>query len=469
MIDTLYPVSRLLIRASLALFTCVVLVLIQSAFWSARVSAWMQAIIFAIALLSYFRPHYGSIRARGAGPAGASRQPHSRLPNARRRSARPGVSRRRACTRMDPPRVSHVPLNSPPRRRADFRIRRSGFLYGADLAQRRSRCDFAWPFLQEVLTYASRNYLTSFRGFGSLFRAMLLLEGLALLIYVARYTRERPEFGQRLAVMIVAGAVGTAMLTVWHVSAELIGTGVRQARHWSIFFARSAMERLISAMSMPPDHFSRWECSSRVGNGTSEESTSVRVDCGGVSPCGDNVDDAFPNGNRRGAARCLLCLAAAACFGGPARRAESRSHRGGRVNRLGWSRRGTISAPSISDAEPPVAVRIRWLFLGTTWRMLVAEPLFGLGIGQYLLVVRHISRRPRCSCITERENAHNNFAQIAGELGIVGFISFVAVLVAALMAPRAEERRDPDVAMPVLLGACGVHPHMAGRTPAARR
>ena len=59
MIDTLYPVSRLVIRASLALFTCVVLVLIQSAFWSARVSASMQAIIFAIALLSYFRPHYG--------------------------------------------------------------------------------------------------------------------------------------------------------------------------------------------------------------------------------------------------------------------------------------------------------------------------------------------------------------------------------------------------------------------------
>ena len=59
MIDTLYPVSRLLIRASLALFTCVVLVLIQSAFWSTGVSAWIQVILFAIALLSYFRPHYG--------------------------------------------------------------------------------------------------------------------------------------------------------------------------------------------------------------------------------------------------------------------------------------------------------------------------------------------------------------------------------------------------------------------------
>ena len=70
MIDTLYSVSRLLIRASLALFTCVVLVLIQSAFWSARVSAWMQAIIFAIALLSYFRPHYGLFALAALAPLG---------------------------------------------------------------------------------------------------------------------------------------------------------------------------------------------------------------------------------------------------------------------------------------------------------------------------------------------------------------------------------------------------------------
>ena len=69
-IDTLYSVSRLLIRASLALFTGVVLLLIQSAFWSNRVSAWMQAIIFATALLSYFRPHYGLLALAALAPLG---------------------------------------------------------------------------------------------------------------------------------------------------------------------------------------------------------------------------------------------------------------------------------------------------------------------------------------------------------------------------------------------------------------
>ena len=61
------------------------------------------------------------------------------------------------------------------------------------------------------------------------------------------------------------------------------------------------------------------------------------------------------------------------------------------------------------------------------------------------------SRRPRCFNYYQRENAHNNFAQIAGELGIAGLISFVAVLVVALWR-RGEERSDHDVAMPVLLG-----------------
>jgi hypothetical protein len=97
------------------------------------------------------------------------------------------------------------------------------------------------------------------------------------------------------------------------------------------------------------------------------------------------------------------------------------------------------------------AVRIRWLFLGTTWRMLVAEPLFGVGIGQYFLWSRRFSI-PELLTYYQRENAHNNFAQIAGELGIVGFICFVAVLVAALWR-RGDEPKTGIGSTPALLGA----------------
>src|SRR3989337_3813551 len=70
MLNRLQALSRLLIRASLAVFTAVVLLLIQSAFWTNRVSAWMQAIILATALLSYFRPHYGLLALAALVPLG---------------------------------------------------------------------------------------------------------------------------------------------------------------------------------------------------------------------------------------------------------------------------------------------------------------------------------------------------------------------------------------------------------------
>ena len=59
MLNHLQAPSRLLVRASIALFTAIVLLLIQSAFWSNRVSGWMQIVIITTALVSYFRPRYG--------------------------------------------------------------------------------------------------------------------------------------------------------------------------------------------------------------------------------------------------------------------------------------------------------------------------------------------------------------------------------------------------------------------------
>jgi O-antigen ligase len=123
--------------------------------------------------------------------------------------------------------------------------------------------------------------------------------------------------------------------------------------------------------------------------------------------------------------------------------------------------------PEYFGAGAQVAIRIRWLFLGTTWRMLMAEPIFGLGIGQYFLWSREFAV-PEMFKYYERENAHNNFAQIAGELGIVGLISFLAVLVISLWRDDREPRHYL-VAMPVLVGVAafiltwlGGHPLLVG-------
>jgi hypothetical protein len=95
------------------------------------------------------------------------------------------------------------------------------------------------------------------------------------------------------------------------------------------------------------------------------------------------------------------------------------------------------------------AVATRRLFLGTTWRMLLAEPLFGIGIGQYFLWSREFATLEMLNYYT-RENAHNNFAQIAGELGATGLVAFLAVLVISLWHRDSERRANALI--PVLLG-----------------
>ena len=445
MIDTLYSVSRLLIRASLALFTCVVLVLIQSAFWSARVSAWMQAIIFAIALLSYFRPHYGLFALAALAPLG---QVGSRTLDSYMRGAEAlalaflAGALVRGWTLRE--------FRTFPSTRLHVAALIFGFVVTASWLEQtwllQIRRDFAWPFLHEVFTYASRSYLTSFRGFESFFRAMLLLEGLALLIYVARYTRDRPDFGQRLAVMIVAGAVGTAVLTVWHVSAELLQYGQ----------TREGLLELLAAR--------RWKAHINDINAAGSFFAMGMFIALGVALRRDRRQFAWiavacllawatwVTYSRTAIAAMLLvlaCLATAAML----RRVV------GVKAAIALAATASIVAmvaswnyfggPSFGPAAVE-AISIRWLFLGTTWRMLVAEPVFGLGIGQYFRWSGQFAS-PELLVYYQRENAHNNFAQIAGELGIAGFMSFIAVLVVALWR-RGWERSDHDVVMPVLLG-----------------
>ncbi len=88
-----------------------------------------------------------------------------------------------------------------------------------------------------------------------------------------------------------------------------------------------------------------------------------------------------------------------------------------------------------------------------TWRMVRTAPTFGVGIGQYF------ARSPEFMSSRMRDwydaqNAHNQFLQIAGELGLVGLAVFLALLTLALgPAARAIWRRGarPE-SVPVVVG-----------------
>ena len=103
-----------------------------------------------------------------------------------------------------------------------------------------------------------------------------------------------------------------------------------------------------------------------------------------------------------------------------------------------------------SGGTPSQAVNIRWWFLQTTWGMLTAEPLFGVGISQFGLWSRHFAA-PELLIYYQPENAHNNFAQVAGELGLTGLAAFLVVLCAALRF-RSDAEKIWRIRLPVLLG-----------------
>jgi len=59
-------------------------------------------------------------------------------------------------------------------------------------------------------------------------------------------------------------------------------------------------------------------------------------------------------------------------------------------------------------------------FVETSLRAIAAHPLFGIGVGRYY-PESHLFLSPQLAWTYGTENAHNNFLQIASEMGIVGF------------------------------------------------
>ena len=98
-----------------------------------------------------------------------------------------------------------------------------------------------------------------------------------------------------------------------------------------------------------------------------------------------------------------------------------------------------------------VGVRLRAEFAATSLRMWATEPMFGVGAGRYY----GLSDRFMGPYLDHflRENAHNNFLQIGAELGAVGFVGLVWLLVAAGRAIRRGLRIRAGARDPLLVGA----------------
>ena len=117
---------------------------------------------------------------------------------------------------------------------------RSGFCRSSGTSPGRSR--------RRSLSYASRNYVTSSRGFGMFFSAMLLLEGLALLcLTVPIRAMSVCDFATRHRRMLVVGAVGVGCLTSGMSGGSCCGDGAGPNDR-RLNFLRTVDGAVISAM-----------------------------------------------------------------------------------------------------------------------------------------------------------------------------------------------------------------------------
>jgi hypothetical protein len=461
MLNRLQAASRLLIRASLALFTGIVLLLIQSAFWSNRVSAWMQAIIFATALLSYFRPQYGLLALAALVPLG---QVGSRTLDSQMRGAEALVLAFLAGALVRGWTLRE--FRTFPSTRLDIAALIFGFVVAASCLEQiwfaQIQMDFAWPYAQEVFGYASRDYVTSSRGFGMLPRAMWLLEGMALLVYALSYAKTSADFTRHLVIMLVIGAAATAVLTLVAVAGDFAET--RQPEISVLdFFARGRWSGHISDVNAAGSYFAMMTFLT-LGMGFKDRKwRSAWLATGGVL-----FLTMLMTGSR-------TAVAAAGIIGVLVFARVATSHSSYLVRAVSAACVVLAVGAALylvfrtTGATPSEAISIRWAFLQTTARMLFGEPAFGVGIGQYSLWSAHYAP-PALFKLWRPDNAHNNLAQIAGELGLIGLITFVIVLVVSfrtrLNTHAANAMRRPLIAglSVFMLTWLGGHPLLVGES-----
>ncbi len=112
-----------------------------------------------------------------------------------------------------------------------------------------------------------------------------------------------------------------------------------------------------------------------------------------------------------------------------------------------------------NQRSAPEAVQVRWELSLTSVRMLASAPLFGVGIGNFFNLSGQFSSKALLTLFppAQHENAHNNFAQIGAELGLVGLAAFgwVAASAARRLVRLTRQRTDGALRWGMVVGIVG--------------
>ncbi|MQG69940.1 MAG: hypothetical protein FI707_14270, partial [SAR202 cluster bacterium] len=330
--------------------------------------------------------------------------------------------------------------------RLDNRLRMPALLFGAvvvaslvvQVAVLQVWKDYPWPFILQIVTHLTRDYFTAviadarpwagdLSGFGVIHNSLLMLEGLALFLCVTAAVREDQTLARRLIRMIVAGAVGAATLSIVQLGMAMMASAdpVGELRpllsqghlmHLSKLNSAGAYFLLTGLVAL---------CSA----------AGRRVWRAGWLSAAGLILVALLLTHARAATAAGLGMVALIGMTAVTRRGFSGSRRASLVVMLvtGLVLSTGLYGYVIQSSTALDSLRFRFLMNDTSLRMAATHPFFGIGIDQYLLSSERFAS-PELSAILQttffapRANAHNQFAQVAVELGLIGLTAFLWVI-----------------------------------------
>jgi O-antigen ligase len=293
---------------------------------------------------------------------------------------------------------------------------------------------------QSAASFLVRSYLVGpAPELDGLTSAALLLEGLGLLWIVRRYAREhaRPLLGAVVAASVAAAIVSFAQAATASASlAAFLRTRasgpVLDANAAGSYFAMAACAAL--AMALPR--------ASTAASMRAMWGLAGVVLLGGVWLSGSRMAQVSVIAG----ATVLACVARLRMTGQGLRAVAAAAAIGAAV--LIALAVGLDPRPAASrTALPSFSARADFMITGL--RMIASAPIFGVGIGRYFETSGRFMPES-IYWLFFHENAHNNFLQIAGELGLLGLAAFIWLLGAAAVriarGLHAEPQDGPLVA-----------------------
>jgi len=328
--------------------------------------------------------------------------------------------------------------------------------------------DYWWPYLQMLAVYFGRDYLLisvgerpwleNVSGLLGPRVASLFLVGLALMRAVQLFCRRDAPFGRRLALVSVTAAVGAAALSVWMAMVQATSAGLNPLAFGALDRLAVITQKVGTAASFfvlfTPIAASLWWL------------TDVRV----------RPRPAWVPGVRRAAiAAGLMLLSTALWLTGSRTPLVAGAAVAGAaflMARIKTPRIGTLRWPRVAivalcgallallsvtfyqyvrhvtneESNALYSLRVRLAMWEASVRMLAEHPLAGIGLGRFASEVGafQADEAVRGEYPTNRFDAHNQFLQMAVEVGAPGGALFLAMFLTILGPAWAAFRKSRD-------------------------